>query len=147
MEQVNYTTKGGKYKHLSERGRYRLEGYLESGLNPKQIAHKLHCHISTVYREIKRGQVKRITTELTEYWAYRANTAHADYEKKVTKRAHALKIEKYGELAEYIRDKICANKYSPDAVIGELKREVQKFKELICTKTSCSYIHKRVFDA
>ena len=84
MEQVNYTTRGGKYKHLNERDRYRLEGYLETGLNPKEISQKLHCHISTVYREIKRGQVKRIHSELTEYWAYRANTAHTDYEKKVT---------------------------------------------------------------
>ena len=71
MEQVNYTTRGGKHKHLNERDRYRLEGYLESGLNPKEIARKLHCHISTVYREIKRGEVKRITSELTEYKAYR----------------------------------------------------------------------------
>ena len=58
MEQVNYTTKAVKYKHLTERDRYRLEGYLESGLTVKQAAQKLNSHISTIYREIKRGQVK-----------------------------------------------------------------------------------------
>ena len=60
MEQANYSTKQGKYKHLSERDRYRLEGYLESRMSVRVIAEKLNSHISTVYREIKRGQVKRI---------------------------------------------------------------------------------------
>jgi len=146
MEQVDYSTKGRKYKHLNERDRYRLEGYLESGLNPKEIAQKLHCHISTVYREIKRGEVKRISSELTEYKAYRANTAHADYEEKVTNRAHALKIEKYKELADYIQKKILKHKYSPDVVIGELKQEHQRFKGLICTKTLYNYIDRGVFE-
>ena len=146
MEQVNYTTRSGRYKHLNERDRYRLEGYLETGLNPKQIARKLNCHISTLYREVKRGQVKRIHSELTEYWAYRANTAQADYEEKVTNRAHTLKIEKYEELALYIQKKILKHKYSPDAVIGELKREGQKFKGLICTKTLYNYIDRDVFE-
>lgn len=73
MEQANRANKGGKYKHLSERDRYLLEGCLASGLGVKEIASKLNIHISTVYREIKRGQVKRINTELEEYWAYRAS--------------------------------------------------------------------------
>jgi len=143
MEQINYTAKGAKYKHLTERDRYRLEGYLETGLSVKKIAQSLNSHISTVYREIKRGQVKRISSDLTEYWAYRANTAHTDYEKKVTNRAHSLKIEKYNELAGYIREKICKDKYSPDAIIGELKRDRQG---LICTKTLYNYIDKGVFE-
>jgi IS30 family transposase len=146
MEQINYTAKSSKYKHLTERDRYRLEGYLESGLPVKKIAQKLNSHISTVYREITRGQVKRINSDLTEYWAYRANTAHNDYERKVTNRAHSLKIEKYKELAAYIRKKIQKEKYSPDVVIGELKRDAQKLKGLICTKTLYNYIDRGVFE-
>lgn len=146
MEQINYTAKPGKYKHLSERDRYRLEGYLESGLTVKAIAEKLNSHISTIYREIKRGQVKRINSDLTEYWAYRANTAHSDYEEKATNRKHPLKIEKYKELALYIQKKILKHKYSPDVIIGELKRENQKLKGLICTKTLYNYIDKGAFE-
>ena len=143
MEQVNCTTKAGKYKHLTERDRYRLEGYLETGLTVKQIALKLNSHLSTIYREIKRGQVTRIRSDLTEYRAYRANTAHADYEERVTKRAHSLKIEKYNDLADHIREKIHKHKYSPDAVIGELNRTGQGF---ICTKTLYNYIDRGVFE-
>jgi len=143
MEQIDYTAKSGKYKHLTERDRYRLEGYLETGLTVKRVAQKLNSHISTVYREIKRGQVKRIKSDLTEYQVYRANTAHSDYERKVTNRAHSLKIEKYKEAAIYIREKILKSKYSPDAIIGELKRDGQ---ELICTKTLYNYIDRGVFE-
>jgi IS30 family transposase len=143
MEQLNCSTKGGKYEHLSERDRYRLEGYLESGLSIKVIAEKLNSHIATVYREIKRGQVKRIrSADLTEYYVYRANTAHNDYASKVTKRRHALKIEKYKELAEYIHEKIHKDKYSPDAVIGLAKRDSQGLDGTICTKTLYNYIDR-----
>jgi len=146
MERINYTAKSGKYKHLTERDRYRLEGYLETGLSVKQVAQKLSSHISTIYREINRGQVKRINSDLEEYWAYRANTAHSDYESKVTNRAHPLKIEKYKELADYIREKIHNEKYSPDAVVGRIKRDPGKFKGLICTKTLYNYIDRGVFE-
>ncbi len=146
MEQINYTAKGAKYKHLTERDRYRLEGYLETGLPVKKIAQKLNSHLSTVYREINRGQVKRIHSDLTEYWTYRANTAHNDYETKVTNRRHPLKIEKYKELADYIQEKIHNEKYSPDAVVGRIKRDPGKFKGLICTKTLYSYIDRGVFE-
>ena len=40
MERINYSTKRGKYKHLSERERYRLEGYLESRMSVRMIAEK-----------------------------------------------------------------------------------------------------------
>jgi len=143
MEQLNCSTKGGKYKHLSERDRYRLEGYRESGLSIKLIAEKLNSHISTVYREIKRGQVKRIrSSDLGEYWAYRAYAAHSDYASKVTKRRHALKIERYLELAGYIREKNCRDKYSPDVVTGLIKLDRQRFNGTICTKTLYNYIDR-----
>jgi len=99
MEEIRAARKSDKYKHLSERDRYLLEGYLGSGLSVKEISQKLNSHISTIYREIKRGQVKRINTDLEEYWAYRANAAQYSYETKVIKRSHALKIEKYKGLA------------------------------------------------
>lgn len=146
MEQLNCSTKHGKYKHLTERDRYRLEGYLESGLDVVTIAEKLNSHISTVYREIKRGQVKRISSELTEYYAYRANTAYNDYKKKVTNRKHSLKIDKYPELACYIQDKISKDRYSPDAVVGLIKIKRQEIKGQICTKTLYNYIAKGVFE-
>lgn len=146
MERFNCSTKRGKYKHLTERDRYRLEGYLESGLNVKRIAEKFERHVSTIYREIKRGQVKRLDTHLREYRAYRANSAHNDYKRKVTNRKHSLKIEKYMELADYIREKISNDKCSPDVVIGLIKLSPSEFEGKICTKTLYNYIDCGVFE-
>jgi len=146
MERLNASPrKNAKYKHLSERDRYLLEGYLTSGLGPGEIAKKLNSHISTIYREVKRGRVKRINSELEEYWAYRANAAQLNYETKVTNRRHSLKIERYKELADYIRKKMTEEKYSPDAVIGRLRQEERRPKGSICTKTLYNYIEKGVF--
>jgi IS30 family transposase len=64
MERISGAGKSGKYKHLSQRDRYLLEGYLASSLSIREIAERLNSHISTIYREIKRGQVKRINSEL-----------------------------------------------------------------------------------
>ena len=146
MEHISGAKKSGKYKQLGERDRYLLEGYLASGLSVKRIAQKLNSHISTIYREIKRGEVKRINTELEEYWAYRANAAQHNYETKVTKRRHSLKIEKYKELAGYIQNKIIQEKCSPDVIIGRLKQEQKEFEGSICTKTLYNYIAKGVFE-
>jgi len=144
MEQLNCTTKKGKYKHFTERQRYKLEGYKEARLSVKEIAKRLSKHQATVYREIKRGTVVRLGYELDEYSIYRANTAQIDYENRVTNRSRSLKIEKDKALEKYIRKRILEDKYSPDAVIGEIKRKSLRFKGLVCTKTLYSYIDKGI---
>jgi len=48
-------------------------------------------------------------------------------------------------LAKHIEDKIIKEKYSPDAVIGEIKVKEMVFKSCICTKTLYNYIDKGVF--
>ena len=62
------------------------------------------------------------------------------------KRRHSLKIEKYAELSVYIRQKICEDRYSTDAVIGELNLKQPEFKGVICAKTLYNYIAKGVFE-
>lgn len=145
MEQINCTTKGARYKHFTERERYKLEGYLEAKIGVQEIALKLNKHQATIYRELKRGQIQRLDTDLKEYTAYRANVAQRDYESKVSKRERSLKISRNKALEEYIRRKILNDKRSPDAVIGEIKQKGIQFKRLICTKTLYNYIDRGVF--
>ena len=145
MGQLNYTTKRGKYKHFTERERYKLEGYLEAKLSIKEIAKRLNKHGATIYREIKRGLVVRLKSDLTEYSIYRANTAQEDYDSKVSNRERSLKIGKDKDLEKYIRKRILKDKCSPDAVIGKIKQEGLKFKGIICTKTLYNYIDKGIF--
>ncbi len=145
MEQLNCITKRVKYKHFTERQRYKLEGYLEAELNIKEISRRLNKHHATVYREIKRGLVTKISSELAEYSVYRANTAQRDYESKVSNRERSLKIGKDKKLEEYIRKRILKDKHSPDAVIGEIKQKGLKFQGMICTKTLYNYVDRGIF--
>lgn len=146
MEQVNCTTKQRKYKHLTERERYKLEGYLEARLSIKEISQRLDKHPATVYREIERGTITRLRSDLTEYTAYRANKAQKDYQSRVTDRRRSLKIERDKVLEEYIRKKILKDRTSPDALIGRIKQERLKFKITICTKTLYNYVDRGVLD-
>ncbi|MCK5493631.1 MAG: IS30 family transposase, partial [Candidatus Omnitrophica bacterium] len=145
MEQINCTTKRSKYKHFTERQRYKLEGYLELKLSAKEIAKRLNKHKATVCREIKRGTILKIGYELDEYSIYRANVAQRDYQNKVSNRERSLKIGKDRKLEEYIRKRIIKDKRSPDAVIGDIKQKGLKFKGMICTKTLYNYIDKGIF--
>ena len=145
MEQLDCTTKGRKYKHITERDRYKLEGYLELKLSTKEISKRLNKHKATVFREIKRGIILKIGYELDEYSVYRANVAQKDYQSKVSNRERSLKIGKDKGLEEYIRKGILKDKHSPDAVIGEIKYKRLKFEAMICTKTLYNYIDQGIF--
>ena len=145
MEQLNSTTERGRGKHFTEKERYRLEGHLDGDLNVKEIALRLKKHPSTVYREIKRGMIERLQSNLTNVMEYRANVAQRDYSKKVTNRERSLRIGKDKELEKHIRDKIVNQKYSPDAVIGEIRCKRLVFETRICVKTLYNYIDRGIF--
>ena len=118
MEQDNSTTNQKKYAHLSERKRYKMEALLESKIAIKEIALVLGFSRSTIHREIKRGTLKRIQTDLTEKKKYRANVGQADYAKRCQNRGRPLKIGKDRLLEEHIRTKLLKDRFSPDAIIG-----------------------------
>jgi IS30 family transposase len=144
MEHLNCITKEVKYKHLTERDRYKLEGYLEAGLRVSEISKRLNRHKSTVYRELQRGTVERIGYNLETYKTYRANVAQSNYDKRVSYRERSLKIGSDKNLEEYIRKRILKDRLSPDAVIGGINRQGLKFKGMICTKTLYNYVEKGI---
>lgn len=145
MEQKNCTTKVKKYKHLNESERYKIEGFLSAKKRVKEIAEILGRDRSTIFREIRRGSVVRIDYELREKEQYRANVSQARYVEKGKNKERSLKIGKDRKLEEHIRKKMLKDKYSPDAVIGEIKREGLKFDTTICTKTLYNYIDLEIF--
>lgn len=145
MEQDNSTTKLKKYTHLSEKDRYKIEALLESKKTAREIAVLLGRDRSTIHREIKRGTIKRIQTNLTQKKKYRANVAEADYLKRCRNRERSLKIGKDRHLEDYIRTRITQDHFSPDAVIGEIKTKGLRFEGMICTKTLYNYIDAGIF--
>ena len=140
MKPKDCTTKSKKYVHITERDRYKLEGLLAGKKDVEEISIILGRDRSTIYREIKRGKIRRVQNDFREDEQYRANAAQADYNKQGRNKERSLKIGKDKELEEYIRIKIHRDRFSPDAVIGEIKAKGLKFERQICTKTLYNYI-------
>jgi IS30 family transposase len=145
MSQPNCSTTTRKFKHITERERYKIEILLQEKRTPGEIASSLGKHKRTIEREIKRGTVRMLTTHLTYIDMYCADTGQLVYLKNAENKGAGLKIGRDHELAQHIENKIIKEKYSPDAVIGEIRRKGMKFKASICTKTLYSYIDKEVF--
>ena len=145
MEQQNCNTKRTKYTHLKETERYKIEALLVTKTKIKEIAKILRRSKATIYREVHRGSVIRWQYDLSEKKQYRANVAERKYHENSKNKERGLKIGDDSQLEQYIRKKILEDKYSPDAVIGEIKQKALKFKNMICTKTLYNYIDAGIF--
>lgn len=138
-------TRGFKQLKLSDR--LKLEALLAAGTPKREIADILRVHRSTIYNEIKRGQYEHTKTDLTSEMRYSPDLAQKRAEENLKMRGKQLKIGNDIRLADYIEDKIINEKYSPAAVIGEIKAQGREsdFKTMICTRTLYSYIDKGIF--
>lgn len=144
MKRKDCNIKGKGYTHLKERERYKIEGLLEGKKGVEEIAVLLGRDRSTIYREIDRGRVNRLQSDLSEKETYRANRGQAEYERQGRNKERSLKIGKDKELEAYIRVKL-KERYSPDAIIGEIKAKGLEFKGMITTKTLYNYIEAGFF--
>lgn len=140
MEQKNCSTKRKKYTHLSERERYKIEALLEGKKSVDETARILGRDRSTIYKEKRRGSISHLQSDLSEKIKYRANVAQADYIRQGKNKERSLKIGKDKVLEAYIRVKLIKERFSPDAILGEIKARGLKFKGIICTKTLYNYI-------
>ena len=142
MSQTNNTTKAKKFKHLTLRERYQIEILLKEKHKPIEIAKILGKGIRTIEREIKRGTVRLLNSDLTYKEEYCADAGQRIYEENAANKGPMLKIGKDHKLVKYIEKKIIKDKYSPDAVIGEIKVKGMQFEASICTKTLYNYIDR-----
>jgi IS30 family transposase len=141
----NNTLKSKKNKYLTEQDRYKIEGLKKAKVKNIIIAKQLEKSERTIRREIKRGTIYLLNSDLTERKEYCADVAHRKYLENAVNKGPGLKIGNDHELANYIENKIVNEKFSPDAVIGRIKEKGIKFKSSICTKTLYNYIDKGIF--
>ena len=147
MEQKQYSTEKRKWKHISEKERYKIEALSEQGLTPAQIGNALKPKRDrrTIEREISSGLTLQRNSDLTEKLVYLADVGQRKYEERAANKGRGLKIGHDHKLAQYIEDKIKHEKWSPDAIIGSIKAEGLQFETSICTKTVYNYIDKGIF--
>ena len=141
------------YKCLTWQQRLQLEAYIKAKVPKKEIAVLLGVHISTVYREIKRGTYKHKTGVYDFYGdktykyveRYSPDIADEKYRQGLLARGASLKIGNDYSLSEYIEKRIVDDGLTPLAVLGEIKHKNLSFETNICVRTLYSYIDKGVF--
>lgn len=132
-------------KQFTERERYQLEILLKQKTPIIKIAELLGKHRNTITREIKKGTVEFLNTDLTRRTEYVADRAEDVYRENKSKQGAKLKIGADYKLAEYIEKKIIEDKYSPEAVLMHIKTSKLDFNTTICKSTLYSYIDKGIF--
>ena len=147
LGQGKNNTKPKKWKHLSERERYKIETLIQQGLRPEAIGKSLTPQRDrrTIEREIKRGTVVQRDYEYREREVYLADVGQRVYVENSSNKGRPLKIGSDHKLANHIEQKIKAEKWSPDVVLGNIKAEGLEFATSICTKTLYNYIGWGIF--
>lgn len=144
MEQINYTTKSKKGQHLNYEERLQIEAMLKAKVKIKDIAVILGGRSErTIRREISRGKVKLLNSDLTTREEYSADAGQKMHDEKGQNKGPKLKIGKNFQLVEYIENKIAKEKYSPYAALESARQDGIKVN--ICLKTLYNYIDDGLF--
>ncbi len=153
MSRLHYIKDRKKGEHLRYEDRHQLERYIKENhqlskrrrKSIRRIAYLLDNSTATISRESRRGRVEQLAYDLRPYAGYSVNIAQADYEAKGTAKGRALKIGHDYAFVRHVEDKALKEKYSPDAIIMELRRDGNPYATNICTRTLYSYIYRGLF--
>lgn len=136
---------GKKYKHMNRDERMKIEALYTAGKSITEIAELLGRGYSTIYREIKRGITTQRNSDWTERTIYSADLGQMIYEDNRKECRKDLKIGNDFKFLNYVEHKIAEEKYSPAAVLMEIKNKGLKFDTEICLTTLYNYIKSGVF--
>ena len=146
MGQTNYIKERKKGEHLTYEDRQLIE-YIVRKRYPKKVSikslrSKIGCSESTIRRELKRGKVIQISSELVQYTSYSAEVAQEHYDYQASNKGPNMKISNDYDFVKHVEYKVIKENYSPDAIIMELKntefnnpRTGREFKTKISMKT------------
>ncbi|MDO9464966.1 MAG: IS30 family transposase [bacterium] len=142
MSQDNNIANSTKNKHFTARERYKIEILLKEKLKAHEIGQRIGKSTRTIEREIIKGKIMLLNSDLTYRTEYCADAGQRIYEENSKNKGPGLKIGKDHKLVKYIENKIINEKFSPDAVIGRLGTANSPFVTSICTKTLYNYIDR-----
>lgn len=130
------------FKQLDYKKRLRIEAMLKHNYTKREIADELGVHISTVYRELKRGEYEHLNSDYTTETRYSPEIAEAKYQEGLAAKGAPLKIGSNFAVAEFIEALILEEHYSPAAVCAVLRYEERgaAFGITFCRATLYKYI-------
>lgn len=146
MDQLNFSIKSIKNKHLDFKERIFIQIKLEEECLQCQIARELDRPRSTIYNEIKRGTTTQIKNG-KKIKLYFAKTGQAVYERNRSNSKNSFKFLECKEFIDYVVDKFKDDSWSLDACVGEalVSGKFEKSKT-VCTKTIYNYIDLGLLD-
>lgn len=140
MEQEKGNTPVRKGKHLNRNERILIEGYLKAGMKESQIARLLDRDRRTINREVERGQVEHLNSDLTTKRLYNADRAQDVHDENATAKGPAVKLKANSVTLEFIRCHIVILKWSPEAAAARMKQK--GMEDAVCAKTIYNHIDK-----
>ncbi len=140
MEQEKGNTPSRKGKHLNRNERILIEGFLKSDMAESEIARQLGRDRRTIEREIERGQVEHLNSELTTRIAYNADRAQDVHDENASAKGPLVKLKANRVAVEFIRCYIVILKWSPEAVSARMKQK--GMEDAVCAKTIYNHIDK-----
>jgi len=144
---LDNNTKRKNFQQLNYVKRIKIEQMLKDGKAKQEIADELGYDITTIRREIKKGQFEKLNSDYTTTIVYAADVAQRKADENKGYTGPSLKITNDYELAEYIEEKIKKEKYSPEAVAYELEHNKElSFETRVCCKTIYNYIYAGIFE-
>ena len=140
MEQQKVNTPSRKGKHLNRNERILIEGFLKAGMAARDIAIQLDRDRRTIERELERGRVERLNSDLTTKTVYNADRAQDVHDQNATAKGPAVKLKANSTAVEFIRCHILILKWSPEAVAARMKQK--GMDHAVCAKTIYNHIDK-----
>ena len=132
------------WKHITERERYKLEYMMKQKIPVAQIAEELGHSRSTIYREIKRGQVEQRDKLYCDRLVYLADYAQRDYDGKKHEKGRYLKVGNDMDFVRFVEHSIGTLRFSPIATLYAIK-ERPDIRTRVCHRTLYQYIHSGLF--
>lgn len=140
--QTYYNRERKKGKQLTLLERCIIEANLKEKKTHKEISERIGVSTKTIQREVKRGTVELLNSDLTVRKEYVAEFAHQRYRNNQKAKEGILKIGSMQELANEIEKLIIKEKYSPFAALEVLKK---RYEIPFGWRTLYNYIYKKVF--
>ena len=120
MEHGKGNNSSRKGKHLNRNERILIEGFLKAQQGRLWIAKELGRDRRTIDREIQRGMVEHLNSDLTLTSVYNADRAQDVYELNATAKGPLVKLKANSTAVEFIRCYIVLLEWSRAAVAARM---------------------------
>lgn len=111
-----------KFRQLTHDDRVVIDALFRAGHSKKEVAELTGFHISTIYREYKRGECMQVNSELVPYMVYSFMVADAHHDEVFSHKGAPVKLDSKKELVPLLEELIIEQRFSPGAASAILRR-------------------------